>query len=119
MKLMNALDFERRQFPRLRAPSFIRSPTIFGPRGRIFNISLGGIRVYSDSYLKKGRRLEIEIFLSREKSVEALTQVVWIENLPHGSNALYAVGLEFLKLPHDVFHDLIISVLEETLLSRD
>ena len=119
MKVMNELDFEKRQFPRLKAPSFFRSPSIFGPRGRIMNISLGGFRVYSDSYLKKGRRLEIEIFLSREKSIEALARVVWIRNLPQGSDALYDIGVEFIKLPHDAFHDLIISVLGEPLLWRD
>lgn len=113
MKVMDALEFENRQFPRLKAPSFFHFYSIFGPRGRIFDISLGGIGVYSDCYLKKGQRLEIEIFLLREKSIEAFARVAWIKKLPRGSNVLYDVGLEFIQLAHDAFHDLIMSVLED------
>lgn len=119
MQVTDVLKFERRQFPRLKAPSFFRSPSIFGSRSRISDISLGGFRVYSDYNFKKGRRLEIEIFVSKEKSIEALVRVVWIRKLPQGSTALYDVGLEFIKLPHNAFHDLIKSVLADTLLWRD
>lgn len=119
MQVMDVLKFERRQFPRLKAPSFFRSPSIFGPRSRISDISLGGFRVYSDDYFKNGRRLEIEIFISKEKSIEALVRVVWTRKLPQDSTALYDIGLEFIKLPHNAFHDLIKSVLADTLLWRE
>lgn len=95
-----------------------RSPNIFGTRGKILDISLGGIRVYSDYNLKKGRQLEIGIFVSKEKTIESKTRVVWTRKLPQGSNARYDVGLEFLKLPSKIFHDLK-SVLGDDLLWRN
>ena len=115
MKANDVLEFEKRQFPRLKAPSLFRSPSIFGPRGKMLDISLGGMRVYSDCYLEKGRRLETEIFVTKEKSIEALARVAWIKKLPQGSNALCDVGLEFIKLPNNSFHELIMSVLEDNL----
>lgn len=100
----------------MKAPYFFRSSSIFGPRSRISDISLGGFRVYSVYNLKKGRQLEIKIFVSSENSIEAVVRVVWIRKLPQGSTALYDVGLEFIKLPHKTFYDLIKSVLGDTIL---
>ena len=117
MRKTDVLKYERRRYPRLMAPSFFRSPSIFGPRSRIFDISLGGIRVYSDYSFKKGRRLEIEIFLSKEHSIVATARVVWIKELPQGSDALYDVGLEFIKLPSNAFHELK-SVLDDCTLNE-
>lgn len=119
MKATSVLKFDRRQFPRLKAPYFFRSSSIFGPRSRISDISLGGFRVYSVYNLKKGRQLEIKIFVSSENSIEALVRVVWIRKILQGSTTLYDVGVEFIKLPHNAFHDLIKSVLGDTILWKD
>ena len=81
------------------APVYYRSPRILTSKRRVSNISMGGIRIFSDKELKIGKKLEIEIFLSAGTSILATTRVVWINKLPPDSEALYDVGLEFVSLP--------------------
>jgi len=95
----NKTDQDRRKFPRIMAPVYYRSPRILTPKRKVSNISMGGIRIFSDKELKIGKKLEIEIFLSAGTSVLATTQVVWIRELPPDSEALYDVGLEFVSMP--------------------
>lgn len=90
---------ERRKFPRIFAPIYFRSPRILTAKKHVSNISLGGIRIFSDEHFKVGKRFEIEIFLPSGYSITALTHVVWIKELPSGSEANYDLGLEFLSLP--------------------
>jgi hypothetical protein len=104
---------ERRRFRRVMAPIFYRAPRIFSPRHKITNISLGGVRIYSDEPLKVGKRLEIEFFLPENISVTAMARVVWIEELPAGASARYDVGLEFIDLPPHTVKELE-SVLEKS-----
>jgi hypothetical protein len=65
------------------------------------NISLAGVRIYSNKPLKKGQALEIELLLPSGNSLKAIVSVVWINALPPGSEALYDVGLEFLNIADD------------------
>jgi len=90
---------ERRKFPRIYAPIYFRSPRIFSAKRQVSNISLGGIRIFSDEHLKIGKKFEIEIFLPSGFSITALACVVWTKKLPSGSEAQFDVGLEFLDLP--------------------
>lgn len=103
---MNESGKERRQFPRVLAPIYYRSPRILTPKKRVSNVSLGGIRIYSDERLKVGKRIEIEIFLPNGFSVVAITRVVWINELPQDSEAQYDVGLEFIHLPVGAMEEL-------------
>ncbi|MFQ6069451.1 MAG: PilZ domain-containing protein [Candidatus Aminicenantales bacterium] len=89
---------ERRRFPRIKVPVYYRPASIFKARSMVYNIGLGGIRVYSDEYLKEGKRFEIELFLPDGLSVEAITRVIWIKELPPQAEARYDVGLEFIEL---------------------
>ena len=66
------------------------------------NISLAGVRIYSNKPLKKGQALEIELLLPSGNSLKAIMRVVWIAALPPGSEAVYDVGLEFLNISDDV-----------------
>jgi len=91
-------DAERRRFPRLEAPAYFRTPSIFGPRGAVSNISLGGMRVYSDVEFRGGQRLEIEVFPPGAASLVLLAGVVWCQELPADSAARFDVGLEFIDL---------------------
>jgi c-di-GMP-binding flagellar brake protein YcgR len=91
-------DIERRRFPRVKAPIFCRPAGFLKARKRIGNISLGGLRIFSDQYYKPEQRLEIEIFLPQNQSLIEITRVVWIKELPPGSEALYDLGLEFIRL---------------------
>lgn len=102
----NESEPERRRFPRLMAPIQFRSPRMFGPRSRIHNISLGGVRVYSDKHFKERKRLEIEIFLPSAQSLIATVRVVWVKELPADSEAFYDIGLEFISLPPLATHQL-------------
>ncbi len=77
------------------------------------NVSLAGVRIYSNKPFKKGQALEIELLLPSGDSLKAIVKVVWINGLPSGSEALYDVGLEFLNIADDVIPKLQ-SVLEES-----
>jgi hypothetical protein len=89
---------ERRRFPRVMAPIFCRPAGFLQPRKKIGNISLGGLRIYSDQLYKLKDRLEIEIFLPDQKSIIEVVQVVWIKALPPDGEALYDLGVEFIRL---------------------
>jgi len=71
-------------------------------KGQTSNISLAGVRIYSNKPLKKGQALEIELLLPSGNAMKAIVRVVWISALPPGSEALYDVGLEFLNIADDV-----------------
>jgi hypothetical protein len=94
---------ERRQFPRLKAPVLCR-PTglilrLLQPRQTI-DISLGGVRIFSDDPVNVGTRLSLELFLPDESTLDCKAEVVWVEELPPGEPARFDVGLRFTEL-HD------------------
>lgn len=105
MTLRDDSGFDKRRFRRMRVPVLYSPPRMFGPprvfgqRRQISDISLGGLRIYSDEPLKEGKGLDVELFLPMGQSVKAIARVVWIEELPGGSDARYDVGLEFIHLP--------------------
>jgi hypothetical protein len=65
------------------------------------DISLGGVRIFSDEALKKGELFKLEFFLPDVAPVTYTAEVVWIEQLPEGSPARYDVGLKFIQLEPD------------------
>lgn len=90
-------DFgERRRYRRLQVPVFCRAAGII-PRRHPIDMSLGGVRIYSDQPFAKGERLTLELMTADALSTFT-AEVVWIEELPPGSPASYDVGLRF----HDV-----------------
>lgn len=91
-------DIERRKYPRLMAPVYYHVPKTRQSKRQVSNISLGGARIYSDEYLDVGKQLEIQLYLPDRDSVKALVKVVWIKQLPSGSESIYDVGLEFIDL---------------------
>jgi len=93
--------FDRRRFPRVKAPVYYRPTSAFGTSSKAANISLAGMRIYSNKPLKKGKALEIELLLPSGNSLKAIVRIVWISALPPGSEALYDVGLEFLNIADD------------------
>jgi len=90
---------ERRRYPRLEVPIMYRSSRKEGPVHPTQNFSLGGVRIYSNAYLKEGKQIEIELCLPQEDSIVATVRVVWTKVLPPGSDAVFDVALEFLHLP--------------------
>ena len=95
---------ERRQFKRLHAPVFCR------PIGRamsasqevdpldVQDISLGGIRVYTDDKHSVGDHLELELLLPDGEGMSLDTAVVWVEKLPNADPAKFEVGLKFTDI---------------------
>lgn len=92
-------DFvNRRQYPRYNAPICYRSASLFSARKPLVNISLGGIRIYSDEQFKIGKRLEIEVVLPDDTVLTCTTRVVWQKPLADGARARYDTGLQFLDI---------------------
>ncbi len=95
----NKQRIERRRFPRVMAPVFYRIPKMQRDMQHVSNLSLGGVRIYSNERLDVGQILELEFSLPNGSLVEAKARVVWIKELPPGSIELYDVGMEFFLLP--------------------
>jgi Tfp pilus assembly protein PilZ len=91
----------RRQYRRFNAPICYRSASLFSARKPLVNISLGGIRIYTDDKFKIGKRLEIELLLPDDTVLTCTTRVVWQSPLPEGAKATYDTGLQFLDVPAD------------------
>lgn len=94
----NKSSIDRRRYPRVMAPVFYRSPRLVSDKRKVTNISPVGVRVYSDKPLQIGEQLEMEFFLPNGNSIESVVRVVWITELPAGSEAMYEVGLKFTYL---------------------
>ncbi len=62
------------------------------------DLSLGGVRIYSDDALRVGELLKLEFFLEETEPVTYTAQVVWTEALSQDSPARFDVGLKFLDL---------------------
>ena len=91
---------DRREFPRLKAHVLCR-PTgarLLRREEPAQDISLGGLRVYSDDEAKVGDALELELLLQSGESIECRSEVAWIEALPPSAPARFDVGLRFTNL---------------------
>jgi hypothetical protein len=94
---------ERRQYRRIQTALYCR------PAGMKFlarqrepvDVSLGGVRIYSDEEMRVGAFLKMEFFLQNVEPVTYTAEVVWIDTLPEGSPAKYDVGLKFIQLEPD------------------
>jgi c-di-GMP-binding flagellar brake protein YcgR len=78
-----------------------RSPTLVA-RLRTVDLSLGGARVYTDDRLKIGQKLELDLLVSKGRTVRVLARVVWVDELPAAGPARYDVGVEFLEVPEEM-----------------
>jgi c-di-GMP-binding flagellar brake protein YcgR len=105
---------ERRRFPRLAAPVYYRVAKSEDLRQRVSNISVGGVRIYSDERYEIDQRLELELFFPNNISGKGIARVVWIKELPPGSGAVYDIGLEFLDLPDEAMRELLSALKEKT-----
>jgi hypothetical protein len=77
---------------------------------RVNDISMGGLRVYSDETYQMGQRLEMEILFTGGDSATLIAEVVWVENLPGDAPAKFDVGLRYVDVqPQDL--DRILAVL--------
>jgi hypothetical protein len=86
---------ERRKYHRIQAPVFCRPARVQIMR-RAIDVSMGGVRVYSDLELETGDELKMELFLPDGHPVEFTCRVAWIERLPKDAPAKFDVGLSFV-----------------------
>ena len=97
---------DRRRFPRLPSQVYYRIGKSQSLRQRVSNISLGGVRIYSDQRLDIGEVVELELHFPNGFSGKCKARVVWIKEIPPDSGASYDVGLEFLELPKEAIREL-------------
>ena len=96
----------RRRFPRLSSQVYYRIGKSQSLRQRVSDISMGGVRIYSDERLDVDERVELELHFPNGFSGKGSARVVWIKELPPNSGASYDVGLEFLELPDEAIEEL-------------
>ena len=96
-------ELERRRFRRVQAPVLSRplGAALVEDRRAVGDISLGGVRVYSDDEHQRGEHLELELFLPDGTTVTLDTLVVWVDALKDAQPARYEVGLRFLDVAAD------------------
>ena len=94
---------ERRRYRRIQAPVYCRPAgvSLFERQREAVDISVGGVRVYSDDAYPLGRLLKMEFFVESGPPITYTAEVVWTEKLPPGSAAKYDVGLKFVDLSPD------------------
>ena len=91
---------ERRRYRRIQAPVYCRPAGVsfLARRREPVDISLGGVRVYSDDRYRVGALVKMEFFVESGPPVTYTAEVVWVEQLPPGGPAKYDVGLKFVDL---------------------
>jgi hypothetical protein len=98
-------EIDRRRFHRVRAAILVRpaGPLAHVAPRPVGDISLGGLRAYSDDVQKVGVRLELDLVLPDGGVITTLTEVVWAEELAAGAPARFEMGLRFVEVePEDL-----------------
>ena len=70
------------------------------------DVSLGGMRVYSDERLDVGRSLDVDVMLPHGDPVRLWATVVWVVELGQDGPARYDVGLKFSDMAEGDFQRL-------------
>lgn len=91
---------DRRRYRRIRAALYCRPAGVqFLARQREpVDVSLGGVRIYSDDDMAVGTLLKMEFFLPGVPPATYTAEVVWVEQLEDGAPAKFDVGLKFIQL---------------------
>jgi PilZ domain len=74
---------------------------LFHHRRNTQNISLGGMRVYTDEDFPLGTKLDIDVLMPDQTALRCWATVVWKAELEPGGPARYDVGLRFTDLAAD------------------
>lgn len=96
------MSSDRRRYPRLNAPVFCR-PTgkpLFGQQ-RAQDVSLGGMRLYSDEKAEVSDRLIMDLFLPDGSEISCKVEVVWVEPLEGDRPARFEIGVKFVEIDRD------------------
>ena len=89
---------DRRQYRRVPAAIQVRPVSLLSRaiHRRALDVSLGGLRAYSDEPYRVGTRLELELLLRETAHALVLAEVVWVQPLAPGAPALFDVGLRYV-----------------------
>lgn len=91
-------ELDRRQYRRVGAAIQVRPVSILAhavPR-RVLDMSLGGLRAYSDEPYRVGVRLELELLFRDKEHALVLAEVVWVQPLAPDAPARFDVGLRYV-----------------------
>jgi c-di-GMP-binding flagellar brake protein YcgR len=91
---------ERRKYRRIQAPVYCRPAGVelLVRTRQPIDISMGGVRIYSDTKFEAGELLKLEFFLPDAPPLVYTAEVVWTDELPEDSDAAFDVGLKFIQL---------------------
>jgi hypothetical protein len=91
---------ERRRYRRIQAQVYCRPAGVklLARHREPVDLSLGGVRVYSDDKYKVAELVKMEFFVGDTAGVTYTAQVIWIDSVPGGDPAKYDVGLKFVDL---------------------
>jgi hypothetical protein len=93
------VDDDRRRFRRIQAPIFCRPAGVKLLQHRApIDMSLGGLRIYSDERFPIGDTMKLEVFANDSPPFTLTAEVVWVAALPPGSPAKFDLGLKFTQL---------------------
>lgn len=91
---------DRRRYPRVEADVFCRPAglTWMHHQRNTQDISLGGMRVFSDEAFGIHSRLELDVMLPDGSAVRVWAEVVWVGELGPGAHSKFEVGLRFTDI---------------------
>ncbi len=92
-------EYKERKHPRLKANVHYRPTKLIGRKHPVPNISLGGMRIFSNTHFKKGEIINIELSFPHEQKTIVLAKVVWVDSYPKDSDFVYELGIEFIHFP--------------------
>lgn len=96
---------DRRRYPRVQADVLCRTAgtNLFHHKRNTQDISLGGMRVFSDERFGVGKKLDLDVLLPNGGSVRCWAEVVWLLELDGAAPARFDIGLKFTDMdPTDV-----------------
>jgi hypothetical protein len=73
-------------------------PAFLHHRRSSVDVSLGGMRVYSDEEMSVGDSLELDLLLDEELTARCWARVAWVERLDPAVSARFDIGLEFTDM---------------------
>jgi hypothetical protein len=79
----------------------------FAQRLEPVDISLGGLRIYSDQEYRVGELLRLDIFFPRDLLVTFTAEVMWTKILGKGAPARFDLGLAFVELSPEALNVLL------------
>ena len=91
---------DRRRYPRVDANVLCRPAgvALFHHKRNTQDISLGGMRVFTDEEFRPGNKLELEVLLPDGSIVLCWAEVVWLSRLDGATPARCEAGLRFTDM---------------------